>query len=498
MRKIANPSANTARQVGINRRELIAAASVGLSLAPAISASGAVPEARPKWQWISTTKGTQWQDYSHLLSFDEGWHGNVMVKTDEPFQIIDGFGACFNELGWDALKLLPSAVREAILTDFFAPVTHAGHGLGFTQCRMPLGANDFSREWYSYNEVAGDFAMKNFSIARDKGSLIPFIKAAQAHQPALKTWASPWSPPSWMKTNGHYAQRADPKVNDLAPERGVEEGQTGFIAEDRYFKAYAVYFRKFVEAYRAQGISIDMVMPQNEFNSNQTFPSCVWTPEALAKFVGYLHDEMKPAGVDIFLGTIERPDPNLVHRFMKDAKAKDAVKGLGFQWAGRHAAPFLHYHYPELKIYQTEQECGDGKNDWRFARHAWQMMKDYMRSGCSVYDYWNMALVKDEPSSWGWKQNSLVVVDRAARSFAFTPDYFALKHVCHFVQPGVRRVNAHSWTGHENALAFVNPDKSEVMVIANELSEPMPVEIGIKGGIAKVTLPPDSLNSIRM
>ena len=109
-----------------------------------------------------------------------------------------------------------------------------------------------------------------------------------------------------------------------------------------------------------------------------------------------------------------------------------------------------------------------------------------------------MALVKDEPSSWGWNQNSLIVVDRKTQTFEFTPDYYTLKHVCHFVQPGARRVNAHTWTGHENALAFLNPDGTEVMVVGNDLPAPVSVEIGIRGGIARVELPGNSLNTIKI
>ena len=480
----------------INRRDLLVASALSAIAVPLAygQAARVVEESGPRW--ISTKQGAEWTDLSDKLNLVGGWHGNVMVKTDEPFQTIDGFGACFNELGWDALNLLPATLREQVFADFFAPYGSDRFGLGFTHCRMPVAANDFARDWYSYNETPGDFAMEHFSIDRDRTSLIPYIKAAKVHQPELKIWGSPWSPPTWMKTNGHYAQRPDARVNDLGPEGAVEEGADGFILKEEYFRAYALYFRKYIEAYRGEGLDIHMVMPQNEFNSNQNFPSCVWTPESLAEFVGYLAEEMDPLGIDIFLGTIERPDPNLFHRIMENQKARETVKGLGFQWAGRHAAPFLHYDYPELKIYQTEQECGDGKNDWRFARHSWRMMKDYMRAGTSVYEYWNMALVAGEPSSWGWRQNSLVTVDRQARSFNFTPDYYTLKHVCHFVQPGARHVNAHSWTGHENALAFLNPNGSEVMVIGNDLPASMPVEIGIRGGIAQVELPPNSLNTI--
>lgn len=448
-------------------------------------------------RWISTRKGAEWVDTSAALSLKEGWHGNVMVDTGKPLQIVDGFGGCFNELGWDALQILSEKDQADVMADFFAPKGVDTFGLGFTHCRMPVAANDFARDWYSYNDTDGDFAMENFSIARDKTSLIPYIKMAQGIQPDVKVWGSPWSPPTWMKTNRHYAQNTS-EFNDLKPEQKVEEGEDGFIMEDRYLKAYALYFRKYIEAYRAEGISIEMVMPQNEFNSNQGFPSCCWKPESLARFVAELDTAMKPMGVDIFFGTLERPDVGLFDRVMANQAAARAIKGVGFQWAGRAAAPFIHFKYPDLKIYQTEQECGDGKNDWRFARYGWDMMRDYMRAGCNVYDYWNMALIEGGRSTWGWGQNSLIVVNPETQTYRFTPDYYMLKHVAHFVRPGARHVIAHSWTGHDNALAFVNPDGSEVMVIQNDQPDDIEVEIGIKGQIAVAKLPPNSLNTITL
>jgi len=86
------------------------------------------------------------------------------------------------------------------------------------------------------------------------------------------------------------------------------------------------------------------------------------------------------------------------------------VKGVGFQWAGKAIAG-IHRQYPDLPLYQTEQECGDGKNDWRYCRYAWTLMKHYLRNGASAYLYWNVSLKKGGVSRWGWAQNSLVTVD---------------------------------------------------------------------------------------
>jgi len=166
-----------------------------------------------------------------------------------------------------------------------------------------VGANDFSRDWYSYDEMPEDFALEHFNISNDLETLIPFIKDALKYQPELKLWASPWSPPTWMKYNKHYAgEMSEPDMppNGLKPEQLAWEGTDQFIQEDRYFITYAAYIARFIQEYARQGIHIKMVMPQNEFNSPQPFPSCPWTAEGLARFISFLGPELQKLNVDVF------------------------------------------------------------------------------------------------------------------------------------------------------------------------------------------------------
>ena len=123
--------------------------------------------------------------------------------------------------------LLPSADRESIMKELFLP----NYGANFTICRMPIGANDFSRDWYSYNENDGDFKMKNFSIQNDTETLIPFIKSAQLQNADIKVWASPWCPPSWMKHNKHYASAVcDPSLKNTKFDNGpCGKGRNGYV-----------------------------------------------------------------------------------------------------------------------------------------------------------------------------------------------------------------------------------------------------------------------------
>ena len=288
----------------------------------------------------------------------------------------------------------------------------------------------------------GDFALQHFSIDHDRRTLLPFIQAARRHQPDLRLWASPWTPPSWMKRNHFYAEaKAYPgqKDNGIRPDQIGHEGDDLFIQEPRYFDAYARYFGRFVDAYRAEGIPVTMVMPQNEFNSAQNFPSCTWTAPALARFLRYLGPEMQKRSVDIFFGTLERGNVALVRTAMADREVARFIKGVGVQWAGKNALPALHRDFPALAVYQSEQECGDGSNRWSYTNYCWHLMKHYFRSGVSAYLYWNLSTDSTGLSTWGWAQNSLVSVDTAARTYRYNHDYYLLKHLTHFVDRGAQK-----------------------------------------------------------
>ena len=450
---------------------------------------------KPSIEWVSTTIDNPWQIMELVDSVHEAT-GAIHVDLTAVKQTVEGFGTCLNELGWLSLSELSEADRAGILEDLFTP-----EGMGLTMARMPVGANDFSVDFYSYDDVDGDFALDRFSIDRDREALLPFIRAARAVNPALKLWASPWCPPMWMKVNRHYASRMAP-FNGLPKERETPEGTDAFILQSAYLEAYARYFGKFIDAYKAEGVDIPMVMPQNEPNSDQVFPSCTWTPEGLIAFLKYLEPEMDARGVDVYLGTMERADPEMWDRILTDPEVGPSLKGMGFQWAGKDALPELHRRHPELPCYQTEQECGDGRNDWHGAMHSWDLMKHYFSNGVQGYFYWNTSLLEDGISTWMWRQNSLVTVDKDKKTFRHTPEYYVLKHASHFVRPGAKVLDIQG--GYEDALAFLNPDGRIVLLLANQEDVSKTVGVSVraledkpyKPGVKPFTLPANSINTI--
>ena len=160
--------------------------------------------------------------------------------------------------------------------------------------------------------------------------------------------------------------------------------------------------------------------------------------------------------------------------------------------------PYIHHAHPELKIYQSEQECGDGKNDWRYARYAWTMMRHYFNHGANVYDYWNLSLDEGGVSRWGWSQNSFVTVDPADATYTFNYEYYIWKHLAHFVQRGARFLPTLSYTGYENVLSFANPDGSIVIAAQNDMTSELPIVFGAGGKLIKATLPADSISTIHV
>ncbi|MDP4265233.1 MAG: glycoside hydrolase family 30 protein [Bacteroidota bacterium] len=461
--------------------------------------------AQAKVEWISTSQQQQWKEQKGLMTSTGSANADVELQLSQPQQTMEGFGTCFNELGWTSLSMLRDKDRESIMKELFAP----GIGASFTICRMPVGANDFSRNWYSYDETDGDFDMKHFSIANDLKTLIPFIKNAQKYNSSLKLWASPWSPPTWMKYNKHYAARSVlGNVNFKSDEFGMDltginnglpsdkEGKEGtdmFVQEEKYYRAYALYFARFIQAYRQQKIKIAMVMPQNEFNSAQPFPSCTWTAAGLARFISYLGPQMQALGVNVFFGTVERANEKLVDTILTDPGSSRYIKGAGFQWAGKGAIAAIHRQYPGLTLYQSEQECGNGKNDWKYCVYTWSLMKHYLKNGANAYFYWNTCLRQGGISTWGWKQNSLVSVDTINKTYTYNYEYYLMKHLSHFVKPGAKRLNT---TGSfDNLLAFMNPDKSVVIVIQNDSNEEKKINIKMGDKAINPSLKPNTFNT---
>jgi len=411
--------------------------------------------------------------------------GTPDLSVDEAtrYQQWDGFGGTFNEAGWAVLLLLDAAQREQAIRWLFDAVD----GARFAWGRIPIGASDYALDRYTLCEQENDYTMQSFSIARDREHLIPYIQAALALAPGLRLWASPWSPPAWMKDNNSIDggnMRSDPEI----------------------LEAHALYLARFVEEYEAAGLDIELVMPQNEPGYETRYPSCLWTPTLLRDYLrDYLAPTFAERGVpaEIWLGTMSAPeDAEHVQTVMADSTLSGGVvKGIGLQWnlVGSVGSWASQYRLP---IMQTEHKCGNypwetatfnatrPPNDHAYAEESWGLITEWIKAGVSSYSAWNMVLDTQGQNldvQRPWPQNALLTVDRGSLALTRTPAYFVFRHLSQYVDPGATRIGT---TGSfTDALAFRNPDGSIVTVLHNSGSSPRQTTLGLGTTTVQFSIP---------
>ncbi|MBR1803843.1 MAG: glycosyl hydrolase family 30 [Muribaculaceae bacterium] len=442
-------------------------------------------------QWIYSTAQTPWHEDSNIqvTSFQQDQVYDAIITRYKEQKML-GFGGCFGELGWDALKTLSKRERQQVLTQ----LVHPTEGANLSFCRTPIGANDFARDYYSLDDYDDDFSMKHFSVKRDKKGLIPYIQTALQVNPKLRLWACPWTPPTWMKTNHHYATKAGNGNGYPGPD--MVHGQDQFIMQDNYLKAYATYFSKYLTAYQKEGIHISMVMFQNEPYTINIWPNCSWSPAGTAQFVSsFLGPTLKKnhPGVELWHGTMNTDQVDEVMQVIDDPSAGQYITGGGFQWEGKDIVGKIHRLHPEMQLMCTENECGDGSNDWAAAEQTFGTMKHYIDNGAGAYMYFNMVLGKGATSSWGWKQNSLVVVDTTTHQVTYTPEYYLMKHVSRYVAPGAYKLK--TMGKDQSMLAFRNTDGSTVLFVANNSKHDHEMSIALCENVIKVNLRAKSFNT---
>lgn len=416
------------------------------------------------------------------------WHkakrnldADIVINKNKTYQTIEGWGGCFNEKGWHALRYLTEAEREEIMSLLFAD-----DGCAFGYCRMPIGASDYAMDYYSLNDTKGDYKMEHFSIERDRKYLLPYIKAALKVNPKIQVWGSPWTPPAWMKENRKYfagSIKMTPKV----------------------LEAYALYFQKYVEAYRKEGVDIVAVHPQNEPLHLPAFPSCGWNGEQLNIFIrDYLGPRFKKhlPDCEIWLGTVNGNDKTdefseYVQTVLGDNKTSQYVTGAGFQWNGDAAVEQTIKAFPNKKIMQTETKCGWGSNDWKYAFQTYNQMVWYLERNSVYYSQWNMVLDETGMSSWGWKQNAMITVDTYNKTYRVNPQYTAVKHFTKFVKPGATRVETTTKEGVQ-ALAFKNSDGQLVLVCSNQSDKEQQLTVQVGKRFFKINLSSGTIKTALM
>lgn len=423
-----------------------------------------VPPAGDVSVWVTTPDRTMLLQRQQSVGYaapSASAAGTIEVDSSQSYQQMVGFGAAITgSSAWLIQNRMTPAQRDALLHDLFG--RDPGIGLSFT--RLPMGASDFSLSHYSYDDMPKgetDPALAHFSIDPDRPAILPVTKAALAINPELKIMASPWSAPGWMKTTDSLYK------GTLKPEA---------------YGPFAEYFRRFIEAYAAEGVPIYAITVQNEPHFEpDNYPGMRLEPAARAQFVGqYLGPLFQGQGIHTLIldwdHNWDQPDSPLA--VLADPTARGYIAGVAWHcYAGDVSAQgTVHDAYPDKDAYFTE--CSGGNWAPSFADNLrWftqTLVIGSTRNWARGVLLWNLALDANHgPHTGGCGDcRGVVTIDSLTGAVTRNEEYYALGHASQFVRPGARRIASNTGVAGLEDVAFRNPDGSRVLIVVNTAATP--------------------------
>ncbi len=414
----------------------------------------------------------------------------VFVDPGKTFQTFIGIGAALTDSAAETFDKLPAAAQKEFLEAHF----DREKGIGYTLTRTNIASCDFSSGSYAYVQD-GDAELKTFSVAHDEVHRIPFIKRVFATAGKdMILFASPWSPPGWMKDTGNVLQGGK-----LLPQ---------------YRQAWANHYVAFIRAYEARGIPIWGLSVQNEPMAKQKWESCIFTAEEERDFIrDHVGPTLHKAGLgDRKLIAWDHNRDLLYHRastILNDPKAAQYVWGIGFHWYEtwtKSAMQFdnlrrVHEAYPNTNLIFTEG-CVEkfnpaGLADWSLGeRYGMSMIHDF-NAGTVAWTDWNILL--DEtggPNHVGNLCFAPVHADTRTGKLTYTNSYHYIGHFSKFIRPGAKRIVTASTRDILQTTAFLNTDGSIAVVVMNATEQPLEYLLWIGGKAAPVTSLPRSICTV--
>ena len=400
-------------------------------------------------------------------------HPTISVDETKTFQTIDGFGNCLTGGSAILLNRMNKDNRAQILRELFA---HDGKNIGISYLRISIGASDLSDRVFSYNDLPEgqtDVEMTKFSLEPEKADLIPVLKEILAINPNILIMGSPWSAPTWMKTNNAS------KGGSLKPE---------------YFDAYAKYFVKYIQGMKAEGITIDAITIQNEPLHPGNNPSMYMTATDQADFI---KKSLGPAfaaaniktKIVVYDHNADRIDYPL--EILSDPEAAKYVDGSAFHLYGGSIDELskVHNAFPDKNLYFTEQWVGaPGNMAGDLAWHVRTLIIGATRNWCRNVLEWNLAAdPSNDPHTAGGCDQCLGTITINGNAVTRNPAYYILAHASKFARPGSVRIDS-DLPGNLPNVAFKTPDGKKVLVVLNDGGAVQNFNIRYKGKTVTTSL----------
>ena len=440
--------------------------------------------------------------------------GVVKLIPDQTYQKITGFGGSFTESTAYLLNQLGEENRRKILEAYFGE-----DGARYSLTRTHINSCDFSLSQYSYAPVADDLELVNFSIDEDKDDIIPAIKEAmEISKDGFKLIASPWTAPPWMKDNKDWVG------GKLLPE---------------YYDTWALFFSKYLDAYKAEGIDIWGLTVENEpLGNGNNWESMHFSPEEMTAFVeNHLGPKLEADGKgDVQILGYDQNREHLnewVDAMYANDNSTKYFGGTAIHWYAStyevfpEALQYAHQKAPEKHLIQSEA-CVDAEvpkwqdDAWYWSKEAtdwgWDWAPEdqkhlhpkyvptyrYARDiiGClnnwvDGWVDWNMVL--DRQGGPNWFKNwcvAPVIVDPEQDEVYFTPLYYTLSHFSRFIRPEAMVIGVENSDESLMITAARNPDGSIAVVLLNQDTQAKAFSISLGDRSKEVSISPSAIQTI--
>lgn len=330
-----------------------------------------------------------------------------------------GFGVAITPASCYLLSLMEPEARRTLLKQIYSR-----EGIGLSVGRLCVGSSDYSAELYTYDEFEGDTELEHFSIERDEKYVIPMIKEILEINPDIYLFASPWSPPAWMKTGGCTCG--------------------GFMRRE-FLDCYADYIIKFIDAYAAHGIKISALTPQNETETDQDcrMPACIWHPEIEADFIKILRKKLDARGLDVKIWMYDHnfaATQRVIWSLDNCEGLKEACDGVAFHYYGgsiEKTAQVTKAH-PEMELHFTEggpRLTDNYSTDW--CKWGLQIARA-IKIGYRSFTGWNLLLDELGGPNIGpfiGICGGLVTRHGESGELSYSGQYKAFSHIAPFITP---------------------------------------------------------------
>jgi glucosylceramidase len=411
----------------------------------------------------------------------------ITVNENKTYQQMDGFGVSLTDASaWLMNYKLDNNKRAEVMERLFGNT-----GIGLSLLRQPIGSSDFAWAAYTYADTPNDTSLNQFTIDRDKAYILPMVKAAIAKNPNIKVMGSPWSAPAWMKYS-----------NNL----------NGGKLKAEHYGTYANYFKKYIEAYQAEGVPIYAVTLQNEpMYEPSHYPSMGMNAQDQTGFIGdYLGPTLRNAGINTKIiafdhNFLDWNFPNQVITNLKNAGKGSYVSGSAFHHydsGDGSTMTSMHNSHPDKEIWFTEGGFGNWNDPQNGTSSGFDnMMNEFInitRNWSKSIILWNAALdQKDGPAllSPNNTNKGMITIrnsdnrnDAPENNVTYHKQYYLLGHFSKFVVPNAYRIDSNTGSEVKN-VAFRNPDGSKVVVAYNSSSSSKNVKIQWGSQSFVVTIP---------